>query len=463
MVIGIILSLALLTFIAYRGYSVILFAPFCALLAALTAGSFQTLLPVYTEIFMAKAVGFIKSYFPVFLFGAVFGKIMEETGLARDIALWIIKKVGPKGSILSVMIAGGILAYGGVSVFVAAFALYPLAAAMFKAADIPKRLIPGTIAAGIFTFAMTALPGTPQIQNLIPTKYYGTTAFEAPILGIIGAIIMFVGSWLWLEYRAKKAKAAGEGYGTGHINEPTGDIFAVESHRPILVSLAPLLTVLILNYVLTKAIEKWPAELVKPYGLANVTGSAAIWALIVAVVLGCVVGLLIGWKEIKGEAKIQKALNAGAIGSLLAIMNTASETGYGGVIASLPGYKQIAAFITSIDPGTPLLSEAIAVNVMAGLAGSASGGLGIALEMMGKQYLEWANRIGMDPGLLHKVASMASGGLDSLPHNGAVITLLGICGLTHRQSYADIGMCTVIIPIIATGVVIILGSIFGSF
>jgi len=463
LVIGIILSLALLTLIAYRGYSVILFAPFCALLAAVTAGSFQTLLPVYSEIFMVKAVGFIKSYFPAFLFGAVFGKIMEETGLARDIALWIMKKVGPKGSIISVIISGGILAYGGVSIFVAAFALYPLAAAMFKAADIPKRLIPGTIAAGIFTFAMTALPGTPQIQNLIPTKYYGTTAFETPILGIIGGIIMFVGAWLWLEYRAKTAKAAGEGYGTGHINEPTGDIFAVEHHRPIIVSLAPLLTVLILNYVLTKWISAWPAELVKPYGLANVAGSAAIWALIVAVVLGCVVGLLIGWKEIKGEAKLQKALNAGAIGSLLAIMNTASETGYGGVVASLPGYKQVAAFITSIDPGTPLLSEAIAVNVMAGLAGSASGGMGIALEMMGKQYLEWANRIGMDPGLLHKVASMSSGGLDSLPHNGAVITLLGICGLTHRQSYIDIGMCTCVIPIAATAVVIILGSIIGAF
>lgn len=463
MVIGIILSLVLLTLIAYRGYSVILFAPFCALLAAITAGSFQSILPVYTEIFMVKAMGFAKSYFPAFLFGAVFGKLMEETGMARDIALWIMKKVGPKGSIVSVIISGGILAYGGVSIFVAAFALYPLAAAMFKAADIPKRLVPGTIAAGIFTFAMTALPGTPQIQNLIPTKYYGTTAFETPILGFIAAIIMFGGAWWWLEYRAKKAKAAGEGYGQDHINEPTGDIFATKQQRPIIVSLLPLLTVLILNYVLTKAIMSWPVELVKPYGLANVSGSAAIWALIVAVVAGCVVALIIGWKEIKGEAKLQRTLNAGALGSLLAIMNTASETGYGGVVSSLPGYQTVGTFITSIDPGTPLLSEAISVNVMAGLAGSASGGMGIALEMMGKQYLEWANRIGMDPGLLHKVASLASGGLDSLPHNGAVITLLGICGLTHRQSYIDIGMCTCVIPVVATLTVIILGSMFGAF
>lgn len=457
MVLGIIISLAVLTFIAYRGYSVILFAPVAALIAVATAG--LPLMPTYTEVFMPKAMAFAKSYFPVFMLGAVFGKVMEDSGLARSIAHWIMMKLGPKATIAAVVFSCAILAYGGVSIFVVAFAVYPLGAALFKEAGIPKRLLPAAIGLGSFTFAMTALPGTPQIQNLIPTKYFGTDAYAAPVLGIIAAICMAVGGLLWLECRKKKLMASGEGYGAGHINEPDETVAQEKMKNPLL-AILPLLSVIVLFFIFTKFIKGWDPAMLKPYGV-TLSSVTAIWALIMSVSVGIIMALAIGWDRFKTESSLARALNAGAIGSLLAIMNTASEVGYGSVISSLPGFKTVADFMTGINPGTPLVSEAITVNVLAGITGSASGGMGIALEAMGKYYLDWANTLGLSPEVLHKVASLSSGGFDSLPHNGAVITLLAICGLTHRQSYPDIGMVTVLIPFASTLVVILMSTLFG--
>lgn len=460
MVLGIIISLALLMFVAYRGYSVILFAPILALFAAATAGA--PLFATYTELFMVKAMGYAKSYFPIFLLGAVFGKVMEESGAAKAIAHWIIKKIGASKGITAVVLACGVLTYGGVSLFVVAFAVYPFAAALFKEGDIPKRLIPACIALGSFTFTMTAFPGTPQIQNLIPGKYFGTDGYAAPTIGVLAGLMMMIGGIAWLEYRKKKFIAAGESYGSKHefINEPDSSaINEAELMNPFL-AIAPLLTVQVLNYTFTKMIKAWDPAFLEPYG-TTLSSVVAIWALIGALVIGIVLAIALGWKNIKSEARLTKALNAGAIGSLLAIMNTASEVGYGSVIQKLPGFKSVADFMMSIDPGTPLLSEAITVNVLAGITGSASGGMSIALEAMGSRYLEWANLVGLNPELLHKVASLSSGGFDSLPHNGAVITLLAICGLTHKASYADIGVVSVIIPFTSTMILILLSTLFG--
>jgi len=458
MVIGIFVSLALLMWIAYRGYNVIFFAPFLAILAAVTAGF--PVLPTYTEIFMPSLANYAKSYFPMFLLGAVFGKVMEESGAAQSIAYFITKKLGAKYAVVAVMLSCAILTYGGVSLFVVAFAVYPFAAALFREGNIPKRLIPAAIAAGSFTFTMTAMPGTPQIQNMIPTKYFGTNAYAAPFSGVIATIIIAVSCILWLEYRKRKFIANGEDYGSGHsfINEP--DPEKTSADKPLVhpgLAIIPLIAVLVFNFIFTRLFAKWDEaaiQAIEPLKATSVSSTYSTWALVSALVIGIVLALIFGWKNIKTEANAIKAINAGAIGSLLAIMNTASETGYGNVIKSLPGFSKVADFMMSIDPGTPLVSEAITVNVLAGITGSASGGMSIALEAMGARYLEWANRVGVDPQMLHRIASIASGGMDSLPHNGAVITLLAITGLTHKASYADIGMVSVVIPFV-TGFIII--------
>lgn len=444
-VVGILLSLFLLMFFAYRGYSVILFAPVFALLAAVSQGFSP--MPAYTELFMGKAVVFIKSFFPVFMLGAVFGKVMEETGLAKAIAHAIIKGLGRERAILSVALACMILTYGGVSVFVVVFAVYPFAAALFKEANIPKRLIPGTMALGSFTITMDALPGTPQIQNIIPTNFFGTTVFAAPVSGLLGGLLIVGIGLAYLERRRKAAQAAGEGYGENHTNEPS-----IETNKMDLtdwkLAILPLLAVLVVNYGMTE-LFKWDPGLLEPFKAmklplvaASTKNVIAIWSLIVAVVVGIILAIALGFKNLT-QVRLTGALNAGAMGSLLAIMNTASEVGYGNVIASLPGFKAISGALLSIKVGaTPLISEAVTVTTLAGVTGSSAGGLSIALDLMAKDWLAWANSIGMSPEILHRVASMASGGMDTLPHNGAVITLLAVCGLTHRQSYGDIFVIT---------------------
>lgn len=454
-VIGILLSLGLLMFMAYRGFSVILFAPVFALLAAVSQG--LSPMPAYTELFMAKAVVYVKSFFPIFLLGAVFGKVMEETGLARAIAYKIVHAVGKERSILAATLAGGVLTYGGVSLFVVVFTLYPFMAAMFKEAGISKHLVPSVIVLGACTYTMDALPGTPQIQNIIPTAFFGTNVYAAPILGIIGGILVFLGGMYYLEWRNKVYAARGMGYSHGEplVNEPPD--FDLKDMPDWKLAILPLLAVLVVNYFMTNVFA-WNPDILTPFVAMKlplmvpaVKNVIAIWALIISVVLGIVLAIAIGFRNIpKGSGGLAKALNAGAIGSLLAIMNTASEVGYGNVIASLPGFKAISNALLGIHIGsTPLFSEGITVTTLAAITGSASGGMSIALDLMAKDWLAWANQIGMPPEVLHRVAAMASGGLDTMPHNGVVITLLAICGLTHRQAYPDMFSIVVIKTVVA--------------
>ena len=467
-VLGIWLSLACLMYVAYQGYSVIVFAPIFALLAAFLQG--LPIMPSYTELFMGNAVTYVKAFFPVFLLGAVFGKVMEDTGLAKSIAHWIVEKVGHKNAILAVIIACYVMTFGGISLFVVVFAIYPFAANLFKEADIPKRFIPGAIAAGSFTITMTAIPGTPQIQNIIPTNFYGTTAYAAPVTGIVASVAIFACTVLWFKYRLSVARARGEGYGKHTLNEPDPNMDFSNLPSPVL-SIVPLILVVAVNYFVTFfvnfdpdlmkqliAILGKPTPLMAP-GVKNVLG---IWSLIIALVVGIAAAIAIGYKSMPKGMTMAKAINAGAIGSLLAIMNTASEVGYGNVIASLPGFKTISTFLLGIKIGnSPLVSEAVTVNILAGITGSASGGMSIALGAMAKPWLEWAQAVNLDPQMLHRIASLACGGLDSLPHNGAVITLLAVCGMTHKESYVDIGMITVVVTVAMSFVMIAFHAITG--
>ena len=184
-----------------------------------------------------------------------------------------------------------------------------------------------------------------------------------------------------------------------------------------------------------------------------------IWSIVIALVVSCLALIALNWQRWKD---LKESLGSGAFGSLLPIFNTASEVGYGSVIATLTGFVILKEFLLGLSPGNPLISEAIFINVMAGITGSASGGMSIALNTMGETYLQLAHQFGINPKLMHRVASIASGGLDALPHNGAVITLLAICQLTHKESYKDIFMVAVVIPVIALVVVITLGTLFGS-
>lgn len=457
----ILLSLGLLMYLAYRGHSVILLAPLLAMLAVLLSGEANTILGVYTQVFMKGLGGYIISFFPLFLLGAIFGKLMDDSGSALSISESLVTKLGKKQAVLSIVMACAILTYGGVSLFVVGFAVYPIAAALFRELNIPKRLIPGAIALGALTFTMTALPGTPAIQNAIPMPFFKTDSFAAPGLGAIGGLIMLVGGMIWLNYRTKTALNAGEGYGQHHH-----DKLAVVDHsaKPsLLVALLPIILVILINFICTKWLlpsmdNSYLAT--EEFGAVPLSKVLGIWAIVIALVVSCGAMILLNWKRWKD---LKESLSEGALGSLLPIFNTASEVGYGSVIATLTGFIIVKEFLLGLSPENPLISEAVFVNVMAGITGSASGGLSIALNTMGDNYLQLASQFGINPELMHRVASIASGGLDALPHNGAVITLLVICQLTHRESYKDIFVVAVAVPVLALIAVITLGTLIGSF
>ncbi|SHM49802.1 GntP family permease [Phytopseudomonas punonensis] len=437
-------ALALLMLAAYRGYSVILFAPIAALGAVLLTDP-SAVAPAFTGVFMEKMVGFIKLYFPVFLLGAVFGKLIELSGFSRSIVAAAIRLLGTGQAMLVIVLVCALLTYGGVSLFVVVFAVYPFAAEMFRQSNIPKRLIPATIALGAFSFTMDALPGTPQIQNIIPTTFFNTTAWAAPWLGLIGSLFVLGMGMLYLRRQLNKAVRAGEGYGTELRNEPeTPDDIKLPS--PWL-AIAPLVLVGVANLLFTHWIPEFYGKThsLQLAGMAaplqtDVSKLTAIWAVQAALLLGIVLVLISAFGVIR--EKLAEGTKSAVGGSLLAAMNTASEYGFGAVIASLPGFLILADALKGIP--NPLVNEAVTVTLLAGITGSASGGMSIALAAMSDSFIAAANAANIPLEVMHRVASMASGGMDTLPHNGAVITLLAVTGLTHREAYKDIFGITII-------------------
>lgn len=442
----VLFALCFLMFVAYRGYSVILFAPTAALGAVLLTDP-TLVAPMFTGLFMDKMVGFLKDYFPVFLLGAVFGKVIELSGFSKSIVASVINMVGRERAMLSIVAVCGLLTYGGVSLFVVVFAVYPFAAEMFKQGGIPKRLIPGAIALGAFTFTMDALPGTPQIQNIIPTKFFKTDIYAAPWLGTIGAIFILIAGLTYLEWRRRQAAAAGEGYGTDLVNEP--EPFEHEKLSNPFIAMLPLVVVGVMNKVFTIGIPvaygKYHSFIPAVVGktdpvVQEISKIAAIWAVEGALLAGILTVFVFAGKTV--VAKFAEGSKSAIAGALLASMNTASEYGFGAVIAALPGFLVVADGLRAIP--NPLIHEAITVTTLAGITGSASGGLGIALAAMAESFIQNAQAAGIPLEVFHRVASMASGGMDTLPHNGAVITLLAVTGLTHRVSYKDIFAITII-------------------
>lgn len=442
------LSLILLMIAAYRGMSVIVMAPLLAMLAVFLTDP-AAVPAVFSGLFMEKVGSFLKLYFPVFLLGALFGKLIEISGFSRVIVTAVIGLVGAQRAIPAIMLVTALLTYGGVSVFVAVFAVYPFAAEMFRQGDIPKRLVPATIGLGAITFTMDAMPGTPQIQNIIPTSFFGTTTWAAPVLGLIGSLCIMGLGLAYLGWRRRAMQAAGEGYGAPEtlVNEPDVVDVGERSAHPV-IALLPLLVVGLGNLALTMVIPRMvPGEevsvslagLTEPM-VVKVAQVSALWAVEGALLAGIATILLFAFAQV--ARRFADGSRAAVGGALLAGMNTAVEYGFGAVIAALPGFLAVKEALKAVP--NPLVNEAITVTSLAGITGSASGGLSIALAAMAEQFAAAGDAAGIPREVLHRVASMASGGMDSLPHNGAVITLLAVTGLTHRQAYKDIFALTLI-------------------
>ena len=478
---GILLALGLLMWLSFRGWSILLLAPAAALLAAFASG--EPLLAHLTQVFMTGAAQFLAQFFPLFLLGALFGKLMEDSGSVEVIARYMTEKLGTARTILAVVLGGAIVTYGGVSLFVAIFVLVPMAQGLFKTAAIPRRLMPGAIALGTMTFTMSALPGTPALQNAIPMPFFGTTPFAAPGLGIVAAVIMLCFGLWWLSRAERIARRAGEGFDTATCPQLAADDPSLRERATIasefdpaelphgrharsdpsfLVALLPLVVVISVNllmsvFVLPRLDTSFLAE--EKWGATSLAGVGGVWAVVVALFVAIVTLIALNYRRLPS---LRESMDAGANASVLPAFSVASLVGFGAVIAALPAFGLVRDWVLSIGGG-PLVSLAVATNVLAALTGSASGGMTIALDALGPTYMELAGQYGINPELLHRVAVMSAGTLDSLPHNGAVVTLLAVCGVTHRQSYIDVFMVAIVGALIALAAVILLGTAVGSF
>lgn len=426
-VVGVLASIALVIYLAFKGWSIIPASLLCSLVVILTNNA-----EIWPSISGSYADGFkyfIGAFFLIFIFGSIFGKAMGDSGSANSISYKLLRVFGAKKALLVLVLSTAILTYGGVSVFVVVFTIYPIAAVLFKEADLPKRLIVGAIALGAGTFSMTALPGTPAIQNLIPAQVLGTPATAAPVLGIAASIIMFgLGFW-YLSWQSKVAKRKGEHFIPGP-NDDLNRISLVDPGRlpDWKLALLPLVSVIGLIVILKKV--------------------DSIYAVTIALAAGTLLTNILFWKRIENPLK---TLNDGVFQSMMPLLNTAAIVGFGFVVKNVIAFKSFVDFAFSL-PLPPLASAACAVNIMAGITGSASGGLTIFMKTMGPEYME----MGLAPDVLHRICSVASGGLDSLPHSGAVITLFMVMGVTHKEGYRDLGVVTVVFPLMATVAIILL-------
>jgi H+/gluconate symporter-like permease len=425
-IIGIIAAFLLLGFMCMKGWSIYISAPLAALIIAATSG--MNLLGAITNDFLPGTGDYLAQWFGLFMLGALFGKIMEASGAASSIARGVTSLIGANNACIAVIIATSLMTYGGISLFVVVFVMYPFAVGLFKEADLPKRLIPGCLATGAFSFTAMALPGSPQNQNIIPTKYFGTTATAAPVLGIIVSVYILAASILYMNWRAKKARKNGE-----HFVPSEKDLILIQESEGkelpnIVISLLPLLAVVCLIIF-------------------------AKWDTMVCLACGVILAIILYFSRIKNNFK--DVICSGALNSTSAIMNTSLTVGLGAVVKASAAFAVITGAIDKISSGNGLLYEFISINILAGVTGSASGGLSIALETLGDRLLA----TGINPQILHRVASIYANGLDSMPWCGAVMTMLAVCGLTHKDSYKDVAVVNILITMTGAVLAIILGSL----
>ncbi|AKU25425.1 citrate transporter [Geobacillus sp. LC300] len=439
--IGLLASLGLLIFLTMRGINIIIAALISSVLVALTGG--LNLEKALMESYMTGFTGYFASWFLIFLAGAIFGKVMEDTGSADSIAHWVKEKFGAKHAVLAVVAACAIMTYGGVSLFVVGFSVYPIAVSLFRQSNTPHRFIPAAMVFGSVSFTMTS-PYSPEIQNIIPTQFFHTTPGAGGWVGIFVGATIAVAGFLYLTRVVQKAKQNGETfslpYRTGDVSGAVSEIAASLERgagRPlpnIVCAILPLVAVIVSLNILAKFISSTSAG-----------------------VLSLVLGIVLCWVlNAKFVRKFWEAMASGAQDALVAAANTCAVVGFGAVAKNVPTFQKAVDVLVNI-PGPELLGLGLAVTIICGMTGSASGGLGIALPILAPIYLAK----GLDPGAMHRVAALASGGLDSLPHNGYIVTTIrAVCHETHERTYKPIFVLSVIIPLAGMFLAILLYSIF---
>lgn len=432
-IIGMIAALALLSFLVMKGVNIFIAAIASSLLVAITGqiGLYDALQTNY----MGGFTGFFGGNFLIFMAGALMGQVYEKTNGAKAIARLIIKGLGKGAAIIAVPLAIGILTYGGIAGFVVCFAVFPIALEIYREADIPRRFIPGVIVFACCTFSAIG-PGNPQVGNVVLQNALGTSLMAGATVGFICTAVTLVVGVVMLQYMVKKAQANGE-----HFVAKATDRFDDDAECPNgWVALIPLVLTLIAINI-------------------KVGGSQLI-STAFGVILGAALAYVMLRKYKDPDAKILDLTANGIKNAVTAAANTSAVVGFGSVVKAAVGFPVLCSAIENI-PGPPLVAVALATTLIAGICGSGSGGLGIAAPILKPIFVDG---LGINVNVLHRMMMIASSGLDSMPHNGFVVTVInGVCGETHKDAYMPVFWLTVITPLIATAVGVILFTLFPNW
>lgn len=452
-VFGLVIALLALILMALRGVNIIVAGLISTLIVLVTNNiDVATGLNEYFAFGKLGAFTFFGRFFLLFVAGAVFGALMSHSGAASSIAHTLAEKLGAHRSLWIIALACAVLTYGGVSAFVVLFSVNALGQQLIQRAGIPKHLMVGAVALGAGTFTLTAMPGTPSLNNVLAAAALETDLYAAPVIGFIGSLVMFgLGMW-YLESQRKRLALSGGGIGADLA--PQDDQVPHDNRLPHwLPSSLPLLVVLgliALPTVLGKFVDPQSGSLVASV-VTYAKQQPIFWP---------VICLVVGWFAIilllpKARQSVVSVIGEGANNAVMPVLNTAIVIGFGSVVSQTESFQWFVDTMLNLDM-SPLLSLLSSVSVIAGITGSSSGGLQIFLQTMGQSYLE----LGIPADVLHRLAAMASGGLDSLPHCGGVIAFLTIMGSNHKESYKEIFIVSVLIPIFAALIGIAMAGAF---
>lgn len=430
-IMGLICAVVAVVFLIWKNWHMAVVSLIGAVIVILFNG--MSPISAITDNFMTGMSGFAGSWFLLFMLGSIFGKVMGESGASAGIANSLLKLLGDKSAVLVVMITGLVLSYGGIGTFIIAFSVYPIAVALFQKADIPKKLIVATIMVCPVTVCMAMLPGSPSTQNLLPTTYFGTTAYAGAKIGIICSVLMFLGAYLYLNWQIKAAKGKGEHF-EASPGESIMDLQAAEQGKTpdIWKCYVPIAVLLAAMFGFQKLIS-----MPSTYAVAC--------AMVLAILVGCVL--------YKDKLNVQSAINDGAAGGLGALIATSSIMGFGSVVSASPAYGMVTNALVNMNIG-PLATALISINVIAAITGSSAGGLNIFLSSMGG-YLA---STGLNTAMLHRVVCIASSGFDAMPHASGMVVCNQIAKTSQKDTYKHVFITCAIMPFCCAILACIIGT-----
>lgn len=440
-VIGLLLAIACLIVLSYKGINAFVASMIASIIVIVTnmLPSGESFWAPFTGSYASSMMSFVGSYFLLFGLAAAYGEFMKVSGSAESVAATLFKLFGVRWAPLACLLVTLLMAMGGISAFVIVFAVYPVAAPLFRKANITKELMPGIFLCASVTLCL-CLPGNPTSTNALLTREQyglGVNAYSAPVMGIIACIVGVVLAGVYITWQAKRQTARGNGYvvsGTDSLEE------ADKNLPPFWSSILPLVVVIVMMFCL-KGIM----------GTVDCINTSLCVAMILVV--------LFNPKVFFGSQKVSsviKTFTNGFWSSFTALFLTAGVMGFAGVVQAAPGFLYFVDFANSLSTTfNPYISASVAVNVVAGITGTALGGLQIFADTLLPNYIN----LGINPEAFHRLLTIACCGLDTLPHCATFITMCSVCGVTVKGSYKHVFPMTVVMPILLTILCICLISV----